>query len=166
MKRCGLYVLPLCVLLLGLPNYVSAASATATQVITIKVEPIAVIALVGTGGQNCTRLVVNSAGITTTNQELKWTTNLEGMRVTVQSNLATNEQDYLLKVRAVDLNSEGTSKGWVIVTDEPSNLITGITRECGSCGLEYEVVGGFQLTHQSAGEQAGAIPALCAFVDQ
>lgn len=138
MKRCGLYVLPLCVLLLGLPNHVWAASAAVTQVITIKVEPIAVIALVGTGGQNCTRLVVDSTGITTVSQELKWTTNLEGMRVTVQSNLPTDEQDYILRVRAVDLNSEGISKRWVIINDEPSSLITGITPEIGGCGLEYE----------------------------
>lgn len=137
MKRCGLYVLPLCVLLLGLSNYVSAASATVTHVITIRVEPVAVIALVGTGGENWIRLVVDSAGITTVSQKLKWTTNLEGMRVTIQSNLATDEQDYILRVRAVDLNSEGTSKGWVIINDEPSSLITGITREIGNCGLEY-----------------------------
>jgi len=102
------------------------------------VEPVAVIALVGTGGGNWTWLVVDSAGITTGSQELTWTTNLEGMRVTVQSNLATDEQDYILRVRAVDLNSKGTSKGWVIITDGPSNLITGIAREFGGCGLEYE----------------------------
>ena len=138
MKRSVLYVLPLCVLLLGLTNYALAASATATQVITIRVEPVAVIALVGTGGENWTWLVVDSAGVTTGSQELTWTTNLEGMRVAVQSNLTADEQDYILRVRAVALNSKGTSKGWVIITDKPSNLITGITRKIGSCSLEYE----------------------------
>jgi hypothetical protein len=83
-------------------------------------------------------LVVDSEGITTGSQELTWTTNLEGMRVTVQSNLATDKQDYILRVRAVELNSTGTSKGWVIINDEPSNLITGITREIGGCCLEYK----------------------------
>lgn len=138
MKRCNLYVLPLCVLLLGLPALALAASATAIQVVTIRVEPFAVLSLVGTGRENRTWLVVDSTGITTTSQELKWTTNLEGMKVTVQSNLAADEQDYILKVRAVNLNSKCTSKGWVTINEEPSNLITGITREIGGCSLQYE----------------------------
>jgi len=138
MKRCSLYVLLLCVLLLGLPNYAQAASATATQVVTLRVEPFAVISLVGTGGKNSTRLIIDRAGITTVSQELKWTTNLEGMRVTVQSNRPTGEQHYVLKVRAVNLNTKGTSKGWVIINEKPSSLITGITREVGGCCQEYE----------------------------
>lgn len=138
MKRWRLCVLIPMVFLFGLSAPASAASATATHVITIRVEPVAVIALVGTGGQNCTRLVVDSVGITPGSQELKWTTNLEGMSVAVQSNRPTDEQDYILKVRAVDSDSKGTSKVWVIINDEPSNLITGIAREFGSCGLEYE----------------------------
>lgn len=142
MKSWRLYVLPLCVFLFGLPNYVLAASAAATHVVTIRVEPFAIISLVGTGGQNWTWLVVDSTGgppgITTASQELKWTTNLEGMRVTVQSNLTADEQDYILKVRAVNLNSKGKLRGWVIINEESSNLITGITREIGGCCLEYE----------------------------
>lgn len=137
-KRWLLYVAPLCVFLFGLSKYALASSATATQVITIKVEPFAVISLAGTGGENSTWLVVDSRGITTGSQELKWTTNLEGMRVTVQSNRPIDEQDYVLKVRAVNLNSKGTSKGWVTINDEPSCLITGITPEIGGCCLEYE----------------------------
>lgn len=137
-KRWSLYVFALTILLSGLPDYALAASATATQVITIRVEPFAVISLVGTGGKNWTWLVVDSAGITTASQELKWTTNLEGMRVTVQSNLTTDQQDYILRVRAVALNSKGRTDGWVIINEEPSNLITGITREIGGCYLEYE----------------------------
>ena len=140
MRRWLLYFVPLCVFLFGLTNYTLAAGTTATHIITIRVEPVAVVALVGTGGQNCARLVVDSTGITTTSLELKWTTNLEGMRVTVQSNLATDEQDYILRVQTVDINSKGTSKGWGIINDEPSNLIAGITREFGSCGLEYEAL--------------------------
>ncbi len=137
--RSYLFITLLTVFVLSsVPDLVLARSATATHVVTTRVEPIAVIALVGTGGQNCTRVLVDSAGITTVSQELKWTTNLEGMRVTVQSNLAADEQDYILRVRTVDLNSEGTPKGWVIINDELSNFITGITPEIGGCGLEYE----------------------------
>jgi len=138
MKSWRLYVLVPMIFLFGLPIYTLAASATATQVVTIKVEPFAVISLVDTGGKNSTWLAVDGAVITTGSQELKWTTNLEGMKVTVQSNLTTDQQDYTLRVRAVSLNSKGTSKGWVVVNEEPSNLITGITREIGGCRLEYD----------------------------
>jgi len=138
MKRWLLYIAPLGVFLFCLPKYALASSATVTQVVTIRVEPFAVISLVGTGGESWTWLVVDSEGITTGSQELTWTTNLEGIRITVQSNLATDKQDYILRVRAVELNSTGTSKGWVIINDEPSNLITGIIREIGGCCLEYK----------------------------
>ncbi len=138
MKRWRLCVLAPTVFLFGLSTPDLAASATATQVVTIRVEPFAVISLVGTGGKNRTWVVVDSAGITTASEELRWTTNLEGMRVTVQSNRPTDEQDYILRVRAVNLNSKCTSKGWVTINEEPSNLITGIAREIGGCLLEYE----------------------------
>ena len=138
MKRWRLFVLVLMGFLFGLPHYALAATAAAIQVVTVRVEPFAVISLIGTGGENSTWLAVDSTGITTGSQELKWTTNLEGMRVAVQSNLATGEQDYILRVRAINLNSKGTSKGWVVINEEPSNLITAITREIGGCSLEYE----------------------------
>ena len=60
------------------------------------------------------------------------------MRVTVQSNLPTDQQDYILRARAVSLDSKGTSKGWVMIKNIPSDLITGIGREIGGCFLQYE----------------------------
>jgi hypothetical protein len=140
MKGWRLFVPVLMVFLFGFPNYTLAAGATTTQVITIKVEPFAVISLGGTGGKYWTWLVVDETGITTGSQELKWSTNLEGIRVTVQSNLAADEQDYILRVRAVNLNSRGTSKGWVNINKEPSDIINDIAREIGSCSLEYEAL--------------------------
>jgi hypothetical protein len=138
MKRWRLFVLVLTVFLFGLPDYAFSASATTAQVVTITVEPFAVISLGDTGGKNWTWLVVDRTGITTGSQELKWSTNLEGIRVTVQSNLAADEQDFVLRVRAVNLNSKGTSKGWVNINKGPSDLITDIAREIGGCSLEYE----------------------------
>ncbi len=138
MKRWRLFVLVLMGFLFGLPHYAVAATAAAIQVVTVRVEPFAVISLMGTGGENSTWLAVDSTGLTTGSQELKWTTNLEGMRVAVQSNLATNEQDYILRVQAVDLDSKGTSKGWVMIKNIASNLITGIGREIGGCSIEYK----------------------------
>jgi hypothetical protein len=140
MKSRWLYILVAMIFLLCLPIYATATSATATQKVTLKVEPFAVISLVGTGEKNSTWLVVDGAAITTPSKELEWTTNLEGMKVTVQSNLATDQQDYTLRVRAVSLNSKGTSNDWVVVNEEPSILITGITREIGGCFLEYDAL--------------------------
>lgn len=138
MKRRALYAWVLILFLSGLPSYAPAIGTTATHVVKIKSNPLAVMSLAGTGGRNWTRLVVDKTGITTENQELKWTTNLEDMKVTVQSNLARDKQDYILRVRAVNLNSNGISKGWVVVGERPSNLITGIALETGGCSLGYQ----------------------------
>lgn len=138
MKRWRLFVAVLMVSLFGSPDYVFSAGATATQVVTVTVEPFAVISLGDTGGKNWTWLVVDKTGITTGSQDLKWSTNLEGIRVTVQSNLPADQQDYVLKVRAASLNSNGTSKGWVNINKGPSELITDIARETGGCFLEYK----------------------------
>ncbi len=139
MKRWVLLAPVLIVFLFGFPNY-AIAGATATQVVTIRVVPFAVISLGGAGGKNWTWLVVDETGITTESQELKWSTNLEGIRVTVQSNLTVDEQDYILSVRAVNLNSKGTSKGWVNINKEPSDIINNIALEIGNCSLEYEAL--------------------------
>jgi len=139
MKRWKPFVPVLMVFLFGFSDY-AIAGATATQVLTIRVAPFAVISLGGDGGKNWTRLVVDGTGITTGSQELKWSTNLKGIRVTVQSNLATDEQDYILKVRAVKLNSGGTSRDWVNINKEPSDIINDIALEIGSCSLEYEAL--------------------------
>jgi hypothetical protein len=139
MKSGRLFVPVLMVFLFGFSDY-AIAGATATQVVTIRVAPFAVISLGGDGGKNRTRLVVDGTGITTGSQELKWSTNLKGTRITVQSNLAADEQDYILRARAINLNSRGTSKGWVNVNKEPSDIINDIALEIGSCSLEYEAL--------------------------
>ncbi len=133
-KRIGMVLL---MFLLVLPVGVFAGD-TATQTVRYKIEPIAVIALAGTGENNQTLLIVNDSGVATGSRELKWTTNLEQVKVTVHSNLTFDEQNYLLKVRAVGTNTEGVLNGWVTVTEEPSELIKGISREIGGCSLEYQ----------------------------
>jgi hypothetical protein len=138
MKRWGLYVSVSIVFLFGLPNDALATNVTATHIVTVRAEPFAVISLLGNSRGNSTCLVVDGTGIATESHELKWSTNLEGMRVIVQSNLAADEQDYILRVRAVDLNSKGRAKGWVVINEEASTLITGIVREIGRCSIEYE----------------------------
>ena len=138
LKRCGLCVLIISILIFGLAEYTMAGSATAAHVVTTKVEPVAILSLTETIGVNWTRLIVDVTGINTKKQNLEWTTNLEGMRVTVHSNLATDEMNYILRVRAVSLDSKGRSTGWVVVDNKPSALITGIAREVGGCSVEYE----------------------------
>ena len=139
MKSGRLFVPVLVVSLFGFSGYATAGT-TAKQVVTIRTTPFAVISLGGDGGKNWTRLVVDDTGITTGSQELKWSTNLKGTRITVQSNLAADEQDYILRARAINLNSRGTSKGWVNVNKEPSDIISDIAQEIGSCSLEYEAL--------------------------
>ncbi len=138
MNRRGIYASVLMVFLFGFPNDALASNVTATHIVAVRAKPFAVISLRVSRGESTTELVVDSTGIATESYELKWSTNLEGMRVTVQSNLATNEQDYILRVQAVDLDSKGTSKGWVMIKNIPSNLITGIGHEIGGCSIEYK----------------------------
>ncbi len=140
MKKCKLHIFVPMVFLFGLPKYALATGAIATQIVAVRAEPLAVISFVDTGGKNWTWLTVDRTGITTGSQELKWTTNLEGMKVTVQSNLATDEQDYILSVRAVNSNSKGALKGWVVINEKASTLITGIAREVGGCSLKYKAL--------------------------
>jgi hypothetical protein len=116
------------------------ASNTATQTIRIVIEPIAVISL-GDSGSNQTWLTVNETGIATGSKEVKWTTNQEKLAVYVQSNLTPEQQHNLLQVRATKmdtLNTKGTLNGWVTISDQPSMIITNITREIGGCLLEYQ----------------------------
>ncbi len=116
------------------------AGNTATQTLMIIIEPIAIISL-GNGGSNQTWLTVDETGIATGSNEVKWTTNLEKLAVYVQSNLAPEQQHNLLQVRATKmdtLNTKGTLNGWATISDQPSTIITNITREIGGCLLEYQ----------------------------
>ncbi len=139
MKSGGLFVSFLMVFLLGFSGY-AAAGATATQVVTIRTTSFAVISLGGKDGKNWTRVVVDETGITAGNQELKWSTNLKDTRITVQSDLAADQQNYILRARAINLKSSGKSKGWVNVSKEPSDIISDMAQEIGSCSLEYEAL--------------------------
>jgi hypothetical protein len=133
MKRRALYLLGLICFFSISHNY----ALTANHIVEIKCQPIAVISLTGTSGRNCAWLTVDDTGITTESQELNWTTNLERARITVQTNLKTDEQDYIIQVQASRLNSKGSSEGWVTISQESSNFITGICREIGGCFLQY-----------------------------
>ena len=116
------------------------ATNTISQTIKITIEPIAVISL-GDGGSNQTWLTVDETGIATGSNVVKWTTNLERLTVYIQSDLAPEQQHNWLQVRATKtdkLDTGGTLKGWVTIGNQPSALITNITREIGGCLLEYQ----------------------------
>lgn len=115
-----------------------AARNTATQVIRMIVEPIAVIAVVGEEG-NQTWLEVNPSGVITGSNEVQWATNMEGLRVTIHT-LSTSEQNYLLKAQALVTKGNGLAQGWVVVTGQPVSLVAGVTREMGGCIVEYEAL--------------------------
>jgi len=138
MKRRLLFISVLICLVFVPNNPALVASTSVTHTVEVRSRPVTVISFAGTSGKNWTRLVVDDTGVITENRQLLWTTNCEGVKVTVQSNMGTDQQDYNLLVRAVNLNSNGISRGWVVVSDKSSNLITGIVREIGGCSLEYQ----------------------------
>lgn len=143
MKACRvvLYLFSLVFILFALLGEASGRGPVATHVVTIKTEPFALISLAGADPTHQTRLVVDGTGtVIAQSRQLTWTTNLEAMKVTVQSNLPADKQHHTLNVRAKDLKSNGTSTGWVTVTDRPSELIVGIARETGSCFTQYKAV--------------------------
>jgi hypothetical protein len=116
------------------------AASTASQTIQIIIEPVAVISL-GDGGSNQTWLTVDEKGVATGSDVVKWTTNMERLTVYIQSNLAPEQQNNLLQARAIQmdkLKTKGTLEGWVTVNNQPSALVTNITREYGGCAIEYQ----------------------------
>ncbi|MFH0907022.1 MAG: hypothetical protein V1829_02100 [bacterium] len=114
------------------------AGSQATQTIVIRIDPIAEIALAGTGGRNQVELSVDERGIITESMDLLWTTNLEGLKIQVNSSLPKNMQGNILKVQAVNLVGHGNSTDPVIIDEIPKEIISGISREVGRCLLEYQ----------------------------
>ena len=137
MKKRLLFISVLICLIFVPRNPALIAGTSASHTVEVRNKSVTVISFVEADERNWTKLVVDDANVITENQQLVWTTNCDGIRVTVQSNLGVDEQNYILKVRAIKLDSNGTSRDWVVVNNESSNLITGIAREIGGCSLEY-----------------------------
>ena len=138
MKRRYLFISVLVFLVFVPSSLILTAGSSAVHTVEVISRPVTVISFAGADGRNWTRLVVDDAGVIADNQQLVWTTNCENVKVTVQSNLGGDKQNYILKVRAIKLDSKGISRGWVVISDESSNLITDIAREIGGCSLEYQ----------------------------
>lgn len=115
-----------------------AAGDTDTHLVKINVQPITLLAVAGASKLNETHLIVNTAGIITKAKQLKWTTNQTGLKITVQSDLPTENQNYRLQIKAVKLDSNAESNGWVTVTDKPVSIIEGISTEIGNCAIKYK----------------------------
>ena len=119
----------------------SFASNTATQTITITVEPIAVMRF--KDGFNRDYLVVNKSGeIQTAQKELGLTTNLSGLSIYAQITEQPESPCYQIDVRADNINFQGIkgySLGWVSVNDtKPTQLISGIGPGYGFYSIGYK----------------------------
>jgi len=109
-------------------------------VITITVEPIAILSA-GPNGGTVQLEVAPDGSITTASRELRWTVNIPQWRVTVQTNLPSEEQHSALAVRPVQGGLGTRAKlapSWVQVGLAPATIVTGVgISEGGGCLLEY-----------------------------
>ena len=127
------------VFLVIVPKYPGVvASPSATHSVTVSSKPFSVISFAGTDGRSWTRLVIDDRGIVSEDHQLIWTTNCQGVRVAVQSNLGVDDQNFVLEVRATNLSGNGLSSGWVVIDPDATDLVSGIAGETGGCSLEYK----------------------------
>ena len=129
-----------CVLIFFILIYISSvfSSNQASQMVTIKVEPIVEFALAGVDGRSQVKLYVDEHKIITESLELFWTTNLEGLKIQVSSNLPEDMQGNILKVRPVNLVGKASLSDLITIDEIPKDIVSGISREVGSCFLEYQ----------------------------
>ena len=121
-------------------RFASSATDTATQNVSIEYQAFAVIGFQDAPTQNHTLLTVDGTGVIAQNKRLLWTTNKRNMKITIHSDLAPGKQNYTLKAKAADINSNGINHGWVTVTNTPAALMSDINCEIGACTPQYQAV--------------------------
>ena len=121
-------------------RFASSATDTATQNISIEYKAFAVIGFEHAPAKNQTLLTVNGTGVIAQNKRLVWTTNKRNMKITIHSDLSPGRQNYTLKARAGDIDSNGIGRGWVTVTNRPVTLMSDINCEIGACTPQYQAV--------------------------
>ena len=121
-------------------RFASSATDTATQNVSIEYKAFAVIGFEDAPAKNQTLLTVDSTGVIAQNKRLVWTTNKRNMKITIHSDLTPGKQNYTLKAKAGDINSNGIHHGWVTVTNRPVTLISDINCEIGACTPQYQAV--------------------------
>jgi hypothetical protein len=124
------------ILILSGAGFVWAGNTDNHQV-TVQVNDINELAI--TGGSKTLTISSATAGsdpnnATNTQCNLAWTTNNTGKKVTVATDLSS--QNFTLKVEATSI-SGGTSAGQVTVSDTPTDFVTGVAETTGNCTLSY-----------------------------
>lgn len=105
--------------------------------ITVQVNAINEVAI--TGGNKTLTISTATAGSNpndATNSEctLAWTTNETSKKITVATNLAS--QNFTLKVEATSV-SGGTTAGQKTITDTAQDFVTAVATTVGGCTLSY-----------------------------
>lgn len=118
-------------------RWAMCASDRAEQTITVTIEPFALVGLADKEWASEGRVTVDAEGVTAEGQELGWVTNLKEMRITVESNLPSEGQNYVLEACAEKIVGNGMSSGWVILNDEPAAIVSGVSVEQGGCVVKY-----------------------------
>ncbi|MBM3324892.1 MAG: hypothetical protein FJY66_04415 [Calditrichaeota bacterium] len=123
-------------LVVGTAGFLLAGNSD-NHTVTVQVNAINEIAI--TGGNKTLTISTATAGSDpddATNSEctLAWTTNETGKKITVATNLAS--QNFTLKVEATGV-SGGTSAGQKTITDTAADLVTAVAETTGGCTLSY-----------------------------
>jgi hypothetical protein len=113
------------------------AAQTASHTVTVQVNAINELAL--TGGNITLTVSTATAGqqpdpVTNSTCTLAWTSNQATRKITVATNLAT--QNFTLKVLAQSVTG-GTAAPEATVTNTAADLVTGVSRTTGGCTLRY-----------------------------
>ncbi len=120
----------------------SQVYGTATNIITVNVQPITVLQVSATildFAFSAANAVAGQDAMVLTDQSstLAWGTNSNTLnKITVSTNLASPK--YVLQVEAVNPTSGG-SAGVVTVSTSPKDLVTTVARTMGTCSLLYTV---------------------------
>lgn len=122
----------------SLLSSIPASGNSDAHLVQINVEPVTVLSIAGNSNLNETSVIVDAKGVTTEGKQLKWTTNQRGLKITVQSDLLVENQNYRLQIKAVKLDSHAKSNGWVAVTERPASIINDISTEFGNCSIKYK----------------------------
>jgi hypothetical protein len=116
----------------------AVAGPTGNHTVTVTVSAINELAI--TGGNVTLTIHTATAGsepddeVDNTTADLDWTTNESSKKITIVTNLAS--QNFTLKALAQSVTG-GTAASEVTVTDTATNFVTGIATTTGGCDIRY-----------------------------
>jgi hypothetical protein len=119
----------------------SIASDTATQTITITIDPIAIIGFRDSNSTQAYLTVATDGEIQTVQKELGLTTTLSGLSLYAEITEEPENPSYSIEILSQALSVKGivgNSFGWALVgTEKPAKIIAGIGPACGFYSIDY-----------------------------